>query len=173
MDSALFIVDQSGLIDRTIGEDRGLLGRPALTGLSVFDLLLPAADNPDDWSRIWLRAPLGRPVRVVVDAISADDSVVRLALYVFRFRRRGEEAALCRAEVTDEPSSQWNPHAARFDAPEERLRCPNCAGRLLFLSRARRACECAVCRTRVVLPPPPRDSPRRSRRVGGARPPAR
>ncbi|MCB9838774.1 MAG: hypothetical protein H6813_05500 [Phycisphaeraceae bacterium] len=154
---AIIVISETGLIERVIRADRAFLGYPELLGMSVFDFLLPAIEHRDDWEAMWRSAPVGEPRRVVMGAVRADQSVVSVEVYLWKFERpgreRSEQHTLCRLVETDRLAHHWNPNTSRFDPPEERLRCPNCGGYLSFVRDASRVCVCGFCKTWVTLPP--------------------
>ena len=157
MDDATIVISSTGRIERVIKSAGGFLGYPDLTGMSVFDFLLPAIEHRDDWDTMWKAAPVGEPRRVVMGAVRADQGVVSVEVFLWKFvrpdRSGGEQHTLCRMVESDRIAHHWNPNTARFDPPEERLRCPNCGGYLSFVRDASRVCVCGFCRTWVTLPP--------------------
>jgi len=153
MNDTTLVISDTGRITAVIKEAGGFLGYPDLRGMSVFDFLLPAIEHRDDWDEMWKSAPIGEPRRIVMGALHADQSVVSIEVFLWKFVRKGEQYTLCRMVETDRIAHHWNPNTTRFDPPEERLRCPNCAGYLAFVRDANRVCVCGFCRTWVTLPP--------------------
>jgi len=153
MNDATIVITNTGRVESVIKAEGAFLGYPDLSGMSVFDFILPAIEHRDDWDEMWESAPIGEPRRVVMGAVRADQSVVSMEVFLWKFARKGEQFTLCRMVETDRIAHHWNPNTARFDPPEERLRCPNCAGYLAFVRDASRVCVCGFCRTWVTLPP--------------------
>jgi len=167
MNDATIVLTATGKVERVIKAGSGFLGYPDLKGLSVFDFLLPAIEHRDDWEAMWQAAPVGEPRRVVMGAVRADQQVVSVEVYLWKFERKREQYTLCRMVETDRIAHHWNPNTTRFDPPEERMRCPNCSGYLAFVRDASRVCVCGFCKTWVTLPPKRGDhrKPRPGKRV--------
>ena len=153
MNDVTMVISDTGRVTAVIKAVGAFLGYPDLRGMSVFDFLLPAIEHPDDWDAMWQSAPIGEPRRVVMGAVRADQSVVSVEVFLWKFVRKGEQYTLCRMVETNRIAHHWNPNTTRFDPPEERLRCPNCGGYLAFVRDANRVCVCEFCRTWVTLPP--------------------
>lgn len=171
MSEATIVISSTGRVERVVKVVGAFLGYPDLVGMSVFDFLLPAIEHRDDWDAMWQAAPVGEPRRVVMGAVRADQSVVSVEAFLWKFLKpnkpEGAQFTLCRLVETDRVPHHWNPNTARFDPPEERMRCPNCGGYLSFVRDASRVCVCGFCRTWVTLPP--RRGERRGKKAASSR----